>query len=688
MTRPTIDDIESWIGKIDDSKWIMADPEEELELTEEQQRFWEESNAQPTFDEQQALENATPEEREAYIMATKTGRKMQAIIANIQKTTVQDMQALYIAAYTGRQPGDVSMAELAAAQTFWNTHPEAVADVLSCQFADGDKPKIRQWIENAINADGQDNAETQFLKYLKFFGADLLEAYRAFDGDGRTIVDNALDRGCAVYSMPYTRAAILPNFTSSIIPQLSEEQKYLFSRAIENRYRPEDKEQAALFALYVMAYDMADDELKEKAAAAIGKTTGDLLTYIWETGGAPDQAVFPPDLTTEKDEKAETEKPETAKLLPAVKRTLEQKPAPNRTGYMPLALANVNRRLLGIPLDGQTYIIGKGEYAINIKLTVKEYSGLLPLPLDNWAEKVSTIIGQGRAEGQYYFEVTDIARHILYGDPLAQKTYIVKSGKNKGNKYTKLEYVSQPIVDLVDSLIDFMQGIEAEITYPIWLKDKKGKPYLDRITIKRRLITGAFRVEIGKMANYGHTTKNKQPLRVWGFTPISDKVKDRFAPVLYEIASSLGQIDQIPTNRADIRHYLAENTNITKNAVDLRDELLRQTHYIESQGGTGVIDVTDIEKRAIIEDSKSKTQLYRKRKERAEQIAKMVETLATDGIIYGNVKGQVEATQDRPAKYDTTEGRETGKYSVTTTTTRKKRDKRPKTQKNPIPEAE
>lgn len=633
LKKPKVEAIELAIAKATSRLW--ADPEEELQLTDEQQRFWDEQCVAPEVDFEAELEKATPEEREAVRKVEKMFEPLQKIVAEMPKLTENDIQALYIAAYTGREPDEIPEAERKAAQDFWNTHPEAVADVVSCQFADIDKPKIRQWIEQASRPE-----EQAFLTYLDFFGANLLKAYKAFDNDGRAIVAEALGRGYTVYSKAYAKAALLPKFTASIIPQLSEDQKRIFANAVLHyREPPEDAEQAALFTLYVMLYDMADDDTKASAAAAIGLTKDDFSQYFYLAGGAKDKAVFPPDETTGKD-RQESKTPKPTATTPKVKTKLPQLP-PQRygTGYYPLTLAFLNKSLLGIPLDGQYHTIGRGDYQFRVRLTVEKYTDFLPLPLDDLAEKISTIIAVGREEGAEYFDVNAIARYIQYGDPDFHTEETRKGGKHAGESKTVLGYISKEMADTVDKMIDFMTGIKADIEYPKWEKDKNGKKSLVKLKVSRPLLNGGVRVEI---SNYGHTTntygrgeaKVKQSLRVWGFpSSREDSELKNYVPVLYYIAQQLEQIAQIPQAEADIRRYLPEGKRITLEDVSLRDAALRRYFEIQRNGGNGAISLPKIEEETQLPQDQSKTQHYRIRKQRQKRLKAIVDTLMRDGKV-------------------------------------------------------
>jgi len=583
--------------------------------------------------EWERLMSLSPEEMEA---------EQQEAAKRLEEEQNKAIQALYIAAYTGRQPDEISEAERKTAQNFWNSNPEALADVITCQIADKDKKQIKNWLNN------------ETITYCDFFGADLLKAYRALTDDGRAIVNNALDRGYTVYSKAYAKAAILPKLETSIIPQLSDEQKRLFSNAVKDREQPEDKEQAALFALYVMLYDMADDGLKEKTAAAIGLTTDDFLTYLYLENGAPDKAVFPPDQTTEteQNEKTEAAKPETA-LTPTVKTKLPQLP-PQRygTGFYPLTLAFINKSLLGIPLDGQYHNIGNGDYQFRVRLTVEKYSGLIPFPLDDWAEKISTIIAVGREMGAEYFDVNAIGRYIMYGDPDEHTETIIKNGKNAGNQITKLAHVPKVTADMIDTMIDFMTGIKADIEYPIWKRDKNGKKNLVKLKVSRPLLNGGVRVEI---SNYGHTTntygrgeaKVKQSLRVWGFPSIrEDSELKSYAPVLYDIAKQLGEIAQIPKAEADIRHYLPEGARITAEDISMRDAALRRYFELQRNGGNGVLRLAKIEDETQLPQDQSKTEHYRIRKQRQKRLKAIVDTLIEDGKIRTATRNKDGETYD------------------------------------------
>lgn len=547
-------------------------------------------------------------------------------LARERRAYYTEAQRNFIAAYTGREPGEIPDEDTADAQQFWNTHPQAIADVLANEMTADIKGKVREWLKT----------DSTIVKYMDFYGVDLAKAYKALAPEERETVDRALQRENLEYSRAYVKAALLPKFELSIMPLISEGQKQTFSRAIRNNTTPGDKEEAALLRLYVMLYDMADDSTRDKAAEAIGVERDDLEQYALIQGRV-DSVAFPQGTAEEQTPKAEAEKDE----LPTVKSKLPQLPPQSYgTGFYPLTLAYLNTCLLGIPLDGQWHARGNGDYKFKVRFTVERNCGVIPFPLDDFAEKISTIIGVGREMEAEYFDVNAIARYILYGDPDAHEPEptIIKTGENAGKKIRKLAYVSKDIADTIDTMIDFMTGIKADVEYAIWQRDKNGKKQLMRVMVSRYLLNGGVRVEI---SNYGHTTRTygrgdkkrvDNTLRVWGFPSIrEDSELKSYAPVLYDIASKLGEVAQIPMKEADIRHYLPEGARITPDDVRMRDATLREYFRAQRNEGRGVLRLSTIETDTGINSSKWRSVTSRSRKQRCKRLASIVDTLTADG---------------------------------------------------------
>ena len=186
------------------------------------------------------------------------------------------IQARFIAAYSNRRPEDIGEEERKDFQAFWNRTPDAFADLIRASVSDNAKMMMKYGMDTTITT-------------LTFNGADLKEAYSQYDKDGQKKVMAALDERNHVFTREYIQAEIYPCMKHGFLDKLSDKQKKSICSAISLGREPSTER--GKFNLFLVLYEMADDDRRMQMAQCIDLPANEIGSYI-QVHPRPDNVVF------------------------------------------------------------------------------------------------------------------------------------------------------------------------------------------------------------------------------------------------------------------------------------------------------------------------------------------------------------------------------------------------------------
>lgn len=578
-------------------------------------------------------------------------------------------QASFIAAYTDREPADVTAAEVDNCQQFWNTHAQATADILAAGIdgiglAKNAEPASRPsasplYIDQML----KHWLTTDTVKCYIFHGADLKAAYLQYDAEGQELVKSALAKPDNELSRRYVKAAILPAMESGFIATLGNQTISRIKTAIKTTYRPPACE-TSTFWLFCLLFELADDDRKEKMAAAIGIEPDAIATFLQRrTIAIPEPIVFkaipkPARKETEA-ELSDAAQPERAdaKRIKEDANTIRLLARHNSNSQYDVSMDISVFALIGQDFE-KTITDDTGYVDFYMHLPEREFS--FPYLLE--AEDILIAIAWDsiRMDGGRYITPLDIWHKVSWGvtgedskDSETEKKLLAKLKVGQGTL--------QNIVDKVERLMHL------ETIYRVYKTKKTAqdrKPVDLKFEYKNTFIPYAGRVKVPGYKNIViWETALRNPNEKW----------DGYTSLPYRAAVSSGRLISLPASQIDLRRL---GINSTLHIATIRDTVLRMVLNAQSHGGHleirnidnvyqyGRLDAKkhlELEAAADKGADKLRTVKDKQRKRRntdAQTLARMVEGLQKTGVLKtAEIKGDGQITAQTAIAFELDRGK-------------------------------